>query len=168
MNKIIGIDPGINGAISIYEYGKFRFFDIPVITKKSGKKKQKIIDLIELTKIFKNNIDDDCIAIIEDVHAFPKQGAVSTFRFGEAKGIILGLCTALCKEIKLISPQAWTKKFNIKDSLEDIKLLLPDVDVKNHHQADAAFLVLYLLKDNLEKDTTDGGSCKRKRKSNRA
>lgn len=145
--NILGVDPGINGAIAIYKNDNFEFYNIPTMTKKSGKKNKKIIDLNKLTEILKNNIDNTFIAIIEDVHAFPKQGAVSTFNFGEAKGIMLGLCSSLCREIKLISPQAWTKKFNVKNSREDIYNYLPKINVKNHHQADAAFLVLYLLEN---------------------
>ena len=49
--------------------------------------------------------------VVENVHAMPKQGVSSTFRFGVAVGIIHGVAGALRLPLTLVTPTQW-KKFH--------------------------------------------------------
>lgn len=50
---------------------------------------------------------DTAIAVMEKVGAMPKQGVVSTFRFGQGYGTILGVLGALGIRCELVTPQRW-------------------------------------------------------------
>ncbi|MAX33684.1 MAG: Holliday junction endonuclease [Halomonadaceae bacterium] len=47
--------------------------------------------------------------ILEKVHAMPKQGVSSTFKFGMGFGLVIGVCEALGIPYRLVTPQAWKK-----------------------------------------------------------
>lgn len=48
-------------------------------------------------------------AFIEKVHAMPKQGVSSTFKFGKQYGFILGLLTAYKIPYEFVTPHKWQK-----------------------------------------------------------
>jgi len=45
--------------------------------------------------------------VIENVHAMPKQGVSSTFKFGQGVGIIHGVAGALRLPLTLVTPNQW-------------------------------------------------------------
>jgi crossover junction endodeoxyribonuclease RuvC len=45
--------------------------------------------------------------VVENVHAMPKQGVSSTFRFGRGVGIIHGVAGALRLPLTLVTPTQW-------------------------------------------------------------
>lgn len=45
--------------------------------------------------------------VVENVHAMPKQGVSSTFKFGMGVGIIHGVAGALRLPLTLVSPRQW-------------------------------------------------------------
>ncbi len=49
------------------------------------------------------------VVFIEKVHAMPKQGVSSTFKFGMGYGLVIGVCEALGIPYRLVTPQAWKK-----------------------------------------------------------
>ena len=49
------------------------------------------------------------VVILEKVHAMPKQGVSSTFKFGMGFGLVIGVCEALGIPYRLVTPQAWKK-----------------------------------------------------------
>ena len=56
--KIIGIDPGLSGAIAILENNKvLRIFDMPVMSE--GKKNKRQINSALLVNILKDNISNN-------------------------------------------------------------------------------------------------------------
>ena len=53
--KIIGIDPGLSGAIAILEYNKvLNILDMPVMAE--GKKNKRQLNSAQLVKLLKDNI----------------------------------------------------------------------------------------------------------------
>ena len=81
--KIIGIDPGLSGAIAVLEDIKvLSLFEMPVMAE--GKKNKRQLNSAQLVNIIKENtIDDEEIAVIvEQVNAMPGQGVTSMFNFG--------------------------------------------------------------------------------------
>ena len=92
---IVGIDPGVSGAISILREGKISMIcDIPIMI--DGTKSKRQINAAELANILiKENIGEEDKIILESVSAMPGQGVTGMFSFGQSFGVIKGVCAAL-------------------------------------------------------------------------
>ncbi len=118
---IFAIDPGVNGACSIYINRKlYKIFDVPTMI--DGKKNKKQINATQLSKIVKQTIEDqkeEISVIIERVSAMPGQGVTSMFNFGQSFGVIKGIFSTLEIPIYFVSPAKWKKHFNLIGSEKD-------------------------------------------------
>ena len=86
---IIGIDPGLSGAIAILEDNKvLGIFDMPVMAE--GKKNKRQLNSSQLVNIITDNTDKtkEIAVIVEQVNAMPGQGVTSMFNFGQTFGAI--------------------------------------------------------------------------------
>jgi len=118
--RIIGIDPGLSGAIAIIEDNKIReMFDMPVMS--DGKKNKRQLNSALLVKLIKDNIKnlEDTIMVVEQVNAMPGQGVTSMFNFGQTFGAIKGICAALGLPIFFVRPAKWKKHFELINSSKD-------------------------------------------------
>jgi len=118
--KIIGIDPGLNGAIAILEDNKVKtMFEMPVMSE--GKKNKRQLNSAQLVKLIKDNIDniEETVIIVEQVNAMPGQGVTSMFNFGQTFGAIKGICAALSLPIFFVRPAKWKKHFELINSSKD-------------------------------------------------
>ena len=118
--KIIGIDPGLSGAIAILENNKvLNLFDMPVMSE--GKKNKKQLNSSHLVNIIKENINqnEEIAVVVEQVNAMPGQGVTSMFNFGQTFGAIKGLCAALELPIYFVRPSKWKKHFELINSSKD-------------------------------------------------
>ena len=118
--KIIGIDPGLSGAIAILENNKVeKIFDIPVMPE--GKKNKRQLNSAQLVKLLRNNIskNEDVSVVVEQVNAMPGQGVTSMFNFGQTFGAIKGVCAALELPIFFVRPSKWKKHFELINSSKD-------------------------------------------------
>ena len=118
--KIIGIDPGLSGAIAILENNKvLNIFEIPVMTE--GKKNKRQLNSAQLVKLMKDNIlkNEEVSVVVEQVNAMPGQGVTSMFNFGQTFGAIKGICAALGLPIFFVRPSKWKKHFELINSSKD-------------------------------------------------
>ena len=118
--EIIGIDPGLSGAIAILENKKVKkLFNMPVMTE--GKKNKRQLNNAQLVKILKDNIMHigDASIVVEQVNAMPGQGVTSMFNFGQTFGAIKGICAALELPIFFVRPSKWKKHFELINSSKD-------------------------------------------------
>ena len=118
--RIIGIDPGLSGAIAILEDNKIKeLFDMPVMP--DGKKNKRQQNSALLVKLIKDNIEnlEDTVMVVEQVNAMPGQGVTSMFNFGQTFGAIKGICAALGLPIFLVRPAKWKKHFDLINSSKD-------------------------------------------------
>ena len=118
--RIIGIDPGLSGAIAILEDNKIKeLFDMPVMP--DGKKNKRQLNNALLVKLIKNNIKnlEDTVMIVEQVNAMPGQGVTSMFNFGQSFGILKGICSAMQLPMYFVRPAKWKKYFNLINSEKD-------------------------------------------------
>lgn len=100
MTIIVGIDPGQSGGIAlIAENGQTASWIMPLAGKE--------IDGHEVANYLRGL--PDVTVFIEKVHAMPKQGVSSTFKFGMGYGLVIGICEALGIPYRLVTPQAWKK-----------------------------------------------------------
>ena len=118
--KIIGIDPGLSGAIAFLEDNKvLGIFDMPVMSE--GKKNKKQLNSAQLVNIFRENMnnEEETIVVVEQVNAMPGQGVTSMFNFGQTFGAIKGVCAALNLPIFFVRPSKWKKYFELLNSSKD-------------------------------------------------
>ena len=118
--RIIGIDPGLSGAIAILEDKKVvELFDMPVMAE--GKKNKRQLNSAQLVTIIKENIDisKEVAVVVEQVNAMPGQGVTSMFNFGQTFGAIKGLCAALELPIFFVRPSKWKKHFELINASKD-------------------------------------------------
>ena len=119
---IIGIDPGLNGAIAVLENNKvLNIFDVPVMPE--GKKNKRQINSAQLVKMLEEIIKDldknEVTVVVENVSAMPGQGVTSMFNFGQTFGAIKGICAALSLPIFFVRPAKWKKHFDLINSSKD-------------------------------------------------
>ena len=118
--KIIGIDPGLSGAIAILENNKvLNLFNMPVMPE--GKKNKRQLNSALLVDLIRENIasTDEVSVVVEQVNAMPGQGVTSMFNFGQTFGAIKGICAALKLPIFYVRPSKWKKHFELINSSKD-------------------------------------------------
>ncbi len=151
---IIGIDPGINGAISIIENKKIiEVYGTPTMI--DGKKNKRQINGAQVTNIFKERLngEKEVVVVVEHVNAMPGQGVTSMFNFGQSFGVIKGICAALNLPIYFVRPAKWKKHFNLIKTNKDASRtkvieVYPEISSKLHrkkdsNRADAILIALY-------------------------
>ena len=118
--KIIGIDPGLSGAIAVLENNRvLKILDMPVMSE--GKKNKRQLNSAFLVSLIKENIsnNEDVAVVVEQVNAMPGQGVTSMFNFGQTFGAIKGICAALELPIFFVRPSKWKKHFELINSSKD-------------------------------------------------
>ena len=119
---IIGIDPGISGALCFFENGRIlKVIEMPTMTE--GKKNKKQVNgaqiYHEILNVIKNIDKKDIKIVIEQVSAMPGQGVTSMFNFGQSFGILKGICSAMQLSMYFVRPAKWKKYFNLINSEKD-------------------------------------------------
>lgn len=149
MNAIIGVDPGKNGAVAVIddEGGYFvADFDDPASAAETVREMWREADTVS--------------AIMEKVHAMPKQGVSSSFSFGMNFGIWQGIFAALSIPIQFVAPQKWQTAVFSKysgasvgktRSLEVARMLFPkaDLQLKKHDGRAEALLIAFYGKERM-------------------
>ena len=117
---VVGIDPGLSGAIAILENNKvLNIFDMPVMAE--GKKNKRQLNSAQLVSIIKDctKPESEIAVVVEQVNAMPGQGVTSMFNFGQTFGAIKGVCAALELPIFFVRPSKWKKHFELINSSKD-------------------------------------------------
>ncbi|MCK9245234.1 MAG: hypothetical protein M0R74_15470 [Dehalococcoidia bacterium] len=102
MNYFVGIDPGQSGGLAI-----LTSTEIVNVIKFKDQTPADISDIFEYLLSY-----DTCamFAFIEKVHAMPKQGVTSTFKFGVSYGFLQGMLVAHKIPYDFVTPQKWQKE----------------------------------------------------------
>ena len=119
---IIGIDPGISGALCFFEDGQVKeIIDMPVMA--DGKKNKRQINASqtynEISKRINKLPKKDIIVVIEQVSAMPGQGVTSMFNFGQSFGVLKGICSAMQLSMHFVRPAKWKKYFGLMKTEKD-------------------------------------------------
>ena len=115
--NIIGIDPGLSGAVArIKKTNSVYVSDMPVYL--DGK--QKHVDAATLSQIIESEGLPD-IAILERVHSMPRQGVATTFSFGRAVGVAMGVLGARRVPMVQVTPSQWKKHFGLSSDKEQAR-----------------------------------------------
>ena len=119
---IIGIDPGISGAICFFLNGEvIDIIDMPSMA--DGKKNKKQINsqqvFNEISERIKNFSKKEIIVVIEQVSAMPGQGVTSMFNFGQSFGVLKGICSAMQLSMYFVRPAKWKKYYGLIKTEKD-------------------------------------------------
>lgn len=107
MKYILGVDPGLSGALALYNPhdGELITIDMPTLAAGTGSK--RVLDEVHLARtvdVWAANIH---MCFLEKVHAMPKQGVTSSFNFGMGYGIVKGIIAANMVPVTLVPPRTW-------------------------------------------------------------
>ena len=119
---IIGIDPGISGAICFFKNGKI-IDVIEMPTMAEGKKNKRQVNGSQIYNEISKRINkieiQNTRVVIEQVSAMPGQGVTSMFNFGQSFGILKGICSAMQLPMYFVRPAKWKKYFGLINSEKD-------------------------------------------------
>ena len=115
--SVWGIDPGLNGAIALFDMmeGHLEVHDMPVmeINKKRQVNPQLLTNILE---------QHDAPVFIEQVGARPGQGVSSMFNFGKSFGICLGVSAGLKLQTTTVSPVTWQRACKVEKGKDGNRL----------------------------------------------
>ena len=160
MKIIMGIDPGLTGAVTTIQYDTMTVLksdDMPVLVNQ--------VCPYLLTEVISRHARSYNIIkyVVEDVHSMPKQGVASTFKFGRSKGVIEGVLAGLHKRTSYVSPVTWKKYLDLtkkgKEASRTLATKMFRTDehwhLKKHNgRAEAALIAYYEGKIKYEKEQT--------------
>lgn len=149
---IIGIDPGLSGAVAILDTraNYFTVHDMPVFELKRNGKAKREVNGPELARLVSEAGAD--IAVVEAVGAMPGQGVSSVFAFGKGFGIALGVLAGRIRT-EMVPPATWKKAMGLSGLGKDasraiVTKLYPSeakqfARVKDDGRAEAVLIALY-------------------------
>ena len=112
--RILGIDPGLNGAAAIYwvQPQLWKVVDLPTV----GDSAQRRINAPALREWIMGNggASGPHHAFIESVHALPKEAASFSFRYGRAIGALEATVACWNIPMTLVVPQQWKRFYNLR------------------------------------------------------
>ena len=110
MSRIIGIDPGLSGAVAVLTgTDSLRILDMPTMTVERNGKSKRQVSASELAEIIYTLKSDDCHVFVERVGAVSGQGVTSVFSFGRSFGMIEGILAAFKLPVTYVAPATWVK-----------------------------------------------------------
>lgn len=141
---IMGIDPGLTGALAIYDLKQNKILalhDIPTIRKSNGRRECDYYQCAAIIDVWAPTL---MYAVVEDVHSMPNQGVVSMFSFGKVSGALEGMLASSMVKYHKVKPAVWKAQLGLshrkEESLELAKKIFGSSFGKNDGQAEAALL----------------------------
>ena len=151
-NVILGIDPGLNGAMAFFDAdtGALTLLDMPTLHAGAGGK--RVLDDDSLARTIDGRSGEIRHAFIEQVGSRPGEGAVGAFSFGQGYGVLRGILAAGFVPRSYVRPARWKKAMGVPAQKDGARAraseLLPAyaglwVRVKDDGRAEAAMIALY-------------------------
>lgn len=149
---ILGIDPGLSGAIAFLDTttDALVIMDMPTVEMtRNGKNKREVSPALIADMIAGKGVTQ---AFMERVSAMPGQGVSSMFSFGRSTGVVEGVLAAYEIPTTLVTPQAWMKAMGVRagkdGSRERAMQLFPQyadrfARKKDDGRSDAALIAKY-------------------------
>ena len=146
--RILGIDPGLSGALAFLADGALDVYDVPTVKART---RGRDVDWSEVARIVDaaGHIDH---AIIESAAAMPKQGVSSMFKFGYVCGGLRGVVAAHFIPVTYVTPRKWKGALGVPKAKDGARAraseLLPAYSylwqrVKDDGRAEAAMIALW-------------------------
>lgn len=115
---IIGIDPGLNGAIAFNDGGVIEVIDTPSYEVTVGKgKSMKTRTRLDAAEVWEHmsllKLRGARLAVMEKVGGRPGESAAGAFQFGWAAALVYMAIVALEIPVKVVTPQEWKKDLGV-------------------------------------------------------
>jgi crossover junction endodeoxyribonuclease RuvC len=153
MSKIIGIDPGLSGALALLEttadgdVALIDVIDVPVV----GSGAKQSVDVIQLQEwLFRHGPRH---AFLERSQAWPQQGRSSAFKYGRVTGMLEAVLAVSNITITMVEPSRWKKHFHLagadKEGARGLVIRLFPAEHRyfarrmDHGRAEAVLIALY-------------------------
>lgn len=143
---ILGIDPGVAGALVLAYDSTLVIHDMPVVEVRG----KRVIDCSLLASLIRTGFPyQPNMVVLEHVQGVQGSGATSAFAFGRGFGLVEGVVTALGLPLTLVRPQTWTKALGVSRDKGQHRLAAGQLwpahagyfaRVKDDGRADAALL----------------------------
>ena len=146
--RILGIDPGLSGALALLSGDGIEVFDVPTLKARARGREVNWPEVARWVDAA-GHIDH---AVIEEVGSRPGQGVSSMFKFGYVAGGLRGIVSAHFIPVTLVTPQQWKREMAVPKEKDGARAraseLLPShchlfVRVKDHGRAEAALIALW-------------------------
>ena len=166
MGIVIGIDPGVSGAVAFVSTDGIVVDDMPAIEVR-GKRHVCPHGLRRLLV----GVDPDSVAsvVLEHVQGVQGTGATSAFSFGRSFGLVEGVVSGLALPMVLVRPQAWTKALGLSRDKGAHRQAAANLwprqaslfaRVKDDGRADAALLCHWWIRHGVGTPVADGDTRK--------
>jgi crossover junction endodeoxyribonuclease RuvC len=150
VSAVIGIDPGLTGAIvCVRPREVLTCLDMPIETGAANRRRISAPVLVHLLTQLLREYRVDAVAL-EQVAAMPGQGVSSMFSFGRSLGVVEGAVAALGLEVTYYAPASWKRRYGLTGrtkeasrtrALELYPAAVPWLErKKDHGRADAILL----------------------------
>jgi crossover junction endodeoxyribonuclease RuvC len=146
MTVILGIDPGLSGALAMASGDELHVHDMPVVEVRG----KRVIDAPRLAEMLRTGFPYmPNMVVLEHVQGVQGSGATSAFAFGRGFGLVEGCVTAIGLPLTLVRPQTWTKALGVSRDKGQHRLAAGSLwprhtglfaRVKDDGRADAALL----------------------------
>src|SRR5579862_4871667 len=112
MSCIIGIDPGMTGAVAVLtSRGTLAgLIDTATEKVKKGRGKRTIYKVPHMARLLsriRSRMGGECRVVIEKQGPQPISGVVASFGIGMGYGLWLGIIAALGMPVVTVAPQTW-------------------------------------------------------------
>lgn len=144
MTRIVGIDPGVTGALAMHDGGLLvKVFDLPAFDGRT--------DGAGLAEILQGLEPD--VVYLENTQAMPKNGSIASYSLGFNTGVIVGVVQSLRHPLIRVRPSVWKQKMGVarldKNGVRGIvREIYPDQAplfkrVMDHNRAEAVLISRY-------------------------
>lgn len=111
---IIGIDPGLTGALATLAGGRVTTWRLPTVSIRVDGKARRELNILALREHIESlAMAGDALVIIEKVGGIKGQGAASSFIFGETVGMIRCVCEVSGLTPVRVHPIAWKARLGV-------------------------------------------------------
>lgn len=119
--KILGIDPGLDGAFCVVDslQNIDALMSTPTLDVKTGQSVKRRLDYQVAAGWFDLHRHGIDLAVIEEVTSSPQMGVTSAFAFGELFGAVRALVAAFGIPVMRVRPQVWKSHFGLLRQTKD-------------------------------------------------
>ena len=138
MKSVIGIDPGMSGALAYYDGKELLVYDMPYFEVSKGKFKRKVLDVRGLKKILEEipyGVYRPHV-LIELVATLPGNAASTMFSFGEGYGSLKATVILMDFAHTFIPPQVWKKSVGCTKDKDTSRLRASQLMPEHSHNWD--------------------------------
>lgn len=151
MTLVLGIDPGLAGAIAAIGCGNDLVLDTPTVKAKRGHAYLVASMRGLLDDLLAAHPGDGTLAVLESGIAMPRQSSATTFKTGQGIGLWEGLLAGLGVRYEFVAPGTWKRALGLPtgagkgESVVLAQRLFPALSgrlarVKDHGRAEALLI----------------------------